>query len=328
MSTNTEAVKRPSEIHSVAVNIIPYVKELRLLPSLKSVNACILMRQLEYWFERHPNEFYKFLSPPSQPHRAYQAGKSWTEELGFSEDEFRTAFDQIGVRYKSKKEFDAAGDNRFQGKFYCSYTDKLTHMTYYYRHPVAVDSALDWLVNRELYASASELSETELYVSDAGNSAMSGSWGANGVSPETGESSLDYKETTKETTTEINTDNSLSNLGGDKNFSLSSSLSREEGNSALSESRPSEPPKPIQLAGPVTAKSGSHRPHEYGYERITTLGDLRIDRQLREEYRVYEFDLESELTYFKDYCLAAGRHYADYRSGFKVWLNKKIENDW
>jgi hypothetical protein len=320
MNTNTVAVKKPSPIHAVAANVVPYVKELRLLKKVGSVNACILMRQLEYWFERHPDEFYKFLSPPAQPHRAYQTGKSWTEELGFSEDEFRTAFDLIGVRYKSKKLYDAAGSDKFGEKYYCSYTDKLSHMTYYYRNHVAVDSALNWLANRELYAY--ELSETELYPSEAGNWERPGSRDGNGQSSEVDRYDSDYKETTTETTTENKTDNSLSiDMGGEK-FSLPSDLSKEFGDPVLSQHRPYGGPESVGNRPVINRRQESQR------GRVTTLDDLTIDRQLEEEFREWEFDLESELTYFQDYCQANDRYYADYRSGFKSWLNKKIEHNW
>src|SRR5438045_500336 len=113
-----KVVPMRNKILSITRSSIPYVKELRRLPYVKSLAACVLMQQLDYWFEKYPQGFYKFLeSCPDQ--YAYKQGDSWTEELGISADEFRTAFDQIGVRYKSKKEFDAAAD-KFQGKYYCS----------------------------------------------------------------------------------------------------------------------------------------------------------------------------------------------------------------
>lgn len=133
-----------NKILSVTRNVVPYVKGLRSLPLIKSVVACILMQQLDYWFKDYPQGFYKFLEQPATNHRAYKVGDSWTEELGISADEFRTAFDQIGIRYKSKKEYDAAED-KFQGKYYCSYTDKLARLTHYFRNHEVVDAALDTL---------------------------------------------------------------------------------------------------------------------------------------------------------------------------------------
>lgn len=122
-------------------NTIPYVKELQ--PLAYSVAGCILMQQLDYWFERYPDGFYKFMEPSE--HLRYKAGESWCEELGMSADEFRTAFDKIGTRYKSKSQFEQAED-KFQGKFYCSYLDRRTNLTYYFRNHPHLDKALDALI--------------------------------------------------------------------------------------------------------------------------------------------------------------------------------------
>ena len=51
-------------------NNVPYIKELRQLSG--SVTASILMQQLDYWFEKKPNGFYKFLEPcKNENQRAY-----------------------------------------------------------------------------------------------------------------------------------------------------------------------------------------------------------------------------------------------------------------
>ncbi len=124
-------------------NTIPYVKELHSIAG--GVLGCLVMQQLDYWFEGHPEGFYKFLLPSD--HHAYKVGDSWTEELGMSKDEFRTAFDKIGIRYKSKTEFDQAVD-KFQGKFYCSYVDRRSNLTFYFRNHDLVDAALDELLSQ------------------------------------------------------------------------------------------------------------------------------------------------------------------------------------
>ncbi len=122
--------------------IIPYVKELRKLPLVKSVTASILMQQLDYWFNIQGKEsFYKFLEPCDNQH-AYKPGDSWTEELGMSADEFKTAFGQIGVSYKSKAKYDAAPD-KFQGKYYCSYFNRVNRETRYFRNNELVDRDLN-----------------------------------------------------------------------------------------------------------------------------------------------------------------------------------------
>ena len=122
-------------------NTVPYVKELQ--PLAYSVAGCILMQQLDYWFERHTDGFYKFMEPSEHPR--YRPGESWCEELGMSADEFRTAFDKIGTRYRSKSQFEDATD-KFQGKFYCSYLDRRTNLTYYFRNHPLLDKALDALI--------------------------------------------------------------------------------------------------------------------------------------------------------------------------------------
>ena len=115
-------------------NTIPYVKELHSIAG--GVLGCLVMQQLDYWFEGHPEGFYKFLEPSDHP--AYKDGDSWTEELGMSRHEFRTAFDKIGIRYKSKSDFDKAVD-KFQGLFYCSYVDRRSNLTYYFRNHDLLD---------------------------------------------------------------------------------------------------------------------------------------------------------------------------------------------
>lgn len=118
---------------------IPYMPELRAY--CKSVTACILMAQLEYRFASMPDGFYKFLSPCD--HYAYKLKDSWTEELGFSEDEFRSAISHIAVRYLSKTRLQEAidsGKDPFQGKCYLVYKDVTNSLTYYLRnHDVAND---------------------------------------------------------------------------------------------------------------------------------------------------------------------------------------------
>ena len=124
-------------------NTIPYVKELHTIAG--GVLGCLVMQQLDYWFEGYPEGFYKFLEPSDHP--AYKNGDSWTEELGMSRHEFRTAFDKIGIRYKSKSDFDQAVD-KFQWLFYCSYVDRRSNLTYYFRNHDLVDAALDELLSK------------------------------------------------------------------------------------------------------------------------------------------------------------------------------------
>lgn len=130
-----------NRVLSLTRNVIPYVKELRIFTD--SVVGSILMQQLDYWFERYPDGFYKFLEASDHP--KYSEGKSWSEEIGISSTEFRTAFDKIGIRWKSKTEFENA-DDKFQGQFYASYQDKRANLTFYFRNHDLVDNALDDLL--------------------------------------------------------------------------------------------------------------------------------------------------------------------------------------
>lgn len=67
--------------------ILLYRKELNQIT--KKVTATILLQQMIYWYTKSGGAFYKFIKPC--PHKLYQHGDSWCEELGFSEKEFNTA---------------------------------------------------------------------------------------------------------------------------------------------------------------------------------------------------------------------------------------------
>jgi hypothetical protein len=126
---------------------IPYYKELRQVAG--SVTASILMQQLDYWFSKQDGEpFYKFKAPCENDY--YKSGDSFTEELGFSIEEFTNAFAKIGFSYKSKTEFENTVD-KFQGMFYCSYFDRKEGLTFYFRNHKLLDIKLNELftVKRE-----------------------------------------------------------------------------------------------------------------------------------------------------------------------------------
>lgn len=124
---------------------IPYIPELKSLCD-DSIPATILMMQMEYWFASRPDGFYKFLKPCE--HERYHVGDSWTEELQFSEHEFRSSFDKIGVRYKSKTQLEQVpyGEDVFQGQYYLSYFDTRKGMTVYLRNHALIDEKLDALL--------------------------------------------------------------------------------------------------------------------------------------------------------------------------------------
>ncbi|MBC7807091.1 MAG: hypothetical protein H7145_13190 [Akkermansiaceae bacterium] len=143
-SPGIEPLKMKNNALSLTAGSVPYIKELR--PIAGSIAACIVMQQLDFWFARHADGFYKFLEA-AENHEAYRVGDSWCEELGVTADEFRTAFDKLAVRYTSRTAFEAARNagDVFAGRYYCSYFDKRRGLTYYLRNHEAVDAALDRL---------------------------------------------------------------------------------------------------------------------------------------------------------------------------------------
>ncbi|WP_298150846.1 hypothetical protein [Flavobacterium sp.] len=122
-------------------HVIPYAKELNSITG--GILSTILLVQLNYWFERYPDGFYKFLEPSNHP--AYRPGTSWTEELGMTVAEFRTAFDAIGHRYTSKTKYlqtEQSGADKFLGRYFVSYIDKRSNMTFYVRNHTNLDQKL------------------------------------------------------------------------------------------------------------------------------------------------------------------------------------------
>ena len=142
---------------------IPYIPELRSICN-NNTNATLLLQQLEYWFAKKPNGFYKF-KKACKHHEDYRKGDSWCEEMCFTEREFIKAFDDIGIRYKSKKEFEAyqyltakeaaskldwkkVNPDKivkrcpFQGYMYLSYLNGISRNTHYMRNHAFVSSVI------------------------------------------------------------------------------------------------------------------------------------------------------------------------------------------
>jgi len=132
-----------NRILAISRNMIPYCKEINTITG--GVLATILMQQMDYWFDRKPDGFYKFLEPCN--HKLYTPGDSWCEELGFSKTEFRNSFDAIGFRHASKSTFDSDPD-KFHGKMYASYVDRRNNLTIYIRNHSLADRALEDLARR------------------------------------------------------------------------------------------------------------------------------------------------------------------------------------
>jgi hypothetical protein len=130
----------------ITINSIPYVKEIRTIAG--SVTATILWQQLDYWFSKNPDGFYKFLEPCTLT--LYKKGCSWVEEVGFSSNEFRNAFSKIGIAYKSKKEFDSSSNIFLKNNktyYFCSYYDRIKNLTFYYRNHKLVDDTLNAIIS-------------------------------------------------------------------------------------------------------------------------------------------------------------------------------------
>jgi len=122
---------------------IHYYPELR--EYVGSINAVLIVSYLEACFEEKGRSFYKFMEPCG--HGYYKEGESWSEVLHMTGTEFRTAFKHIGTVYKSKREYNRSED-KFQGKMYLSYYDRISKMTYYMRNDDLVNRVLQ-LVGRE-----------------------------------------------------------------------------------------------------------------------------------------------------------------------------------
>jgi hypothetical protein len=133
-----------SEALLTSQRCIPYIPSLKLV--FLSVIAVLIFQQLEYWFSLYADGFYKFLAPCD--HAMYRTGDSWTEELVLSLYEFRSGFDKLGVRYKSKEELQKQVQNQtdiFQGKYYYSVVDIKQGLTYYRRNDEKISSMLKGL---------------------------------------------------------------------------------------------------------------------------------------------------------------------------------------
>ena len=124
-----QKIKEMECVQMSNLKTIYYYPELR--EEVGSINAVIIMGYLESCFDEKGQVFYKFMEPCN--HRDYVPGESCVEELGMTAAEFRTAFKYIGVVYKSKKAFNLSKD-KFQGKMYLSYYDRMNKLTYYMRN--------------------------------------------------------------------------------------------------------------------------------------------------------------------------------------------------
>lgn len=244
---------------------IPYIPALR--PLAGSLPASILMVQLDYWFsltaDKKQRSFYKFLEP-QHGHSMYREGDSWTEELGMSPDEFRGAFDRIGIRYKSYTAYKTAREtgDPFQGKFYLSWIDKLKGITWYLRNSDLVDSKLNGL-----FVDARGEVEQE---------ADTPSISVNGKSPSTEKSSKSISVNGKSTSTETgkvdlrNSDNPTSIYSEITDRDYSETTAKERNNPAP----PPSAPVTSHLATEVTNKDSKTKTRPKRVDGFSDDGDI------------------------------------------------------
>lgn len=103
----------------------------------KNPIATLLMQQLEYWFSKYSNGFYKIIGKGNKNEK--DSEDSWCTELQISYFKFNRAFQSIGKIYKSKTEYDNSPD-KFQGKPYLLYHDKKNERPVFLRnHEIADD---------------------------------------------------------------------------------------------------------------------------------------------------------------------------------------------
>lgn len=99
-----------------------------------------VISHLEYWFNTKKRPFYKFTEPCR--HRLYKEGDSWVEELMMTRISFNRIFDEIGMRYKTKKAFLQETD-KFKGMMYACYHDRISKQTFYFRNDETVNEFLE-----------------------------------------------------------------------------------------------------------------------------------------------------------------------------------------
>jgi hypothetical protein len=120
-------------------NAISYRPKLRELTG--SVTATILFQQILYWWEKMGRRpFYKFIEPCQ--HEKYKEGDSWSEELGFSRQEFATAIKKI-----AKKITKGTSKKEVFGNHLVIYWTDASRVTWFQVNEALVETRLHYLYN-------------------------------------------------------------------------------------------------------------------------------------------------------------------------------------
>ncbi len=192
-----------------------YVPELMEIVESGDEKMCLMMAQLEYWFDLKPDGFYKFMTPAKTDNPAYREGDSWTEEMGMSDTKIANALKPICTHYPSLTAYRQVEGDKFAGKFYCSYYHKPSHQTHYVRNHAFVNQALESLSLEKKSGIF-----REKHSSTVGNDEYSFSGDTETEYPEVIEGDVIYTENTQEnnsyTTQEREDDSHLSDIRKEK----------------------------------------------------------------------------------------------------------------
>lgn len=156
---------------------IPYRPVLQRLTG--DMKAAVLLQQVIFhYINMGHRSFYKFVEPCEHP--LYREGDSWTEELGFSPDEYKEAIKKISTRVKRKQSREALsitvptfGPDPDGRKKNCRIMTNRTNLIVYWRE---ADSKLVFTLNETLLRNAvnmlQELAEVEIPLQDSGISKL------------------------------------------------------------------------------------------------------------------------------------------------------------
>ncbi len=139
MENDIQRVKPNKPWLNGPLRAMPYISELNLITP--GGGFCPIFAELEYEFGKHPGGFFMHHEPkPENP--TYKKYGSWKEKLYEPVAKIKMDFEGIGIRYDSLKEFEAAGEDKFKGKYYCSIYEAKGQRAFYLRNNTVVDEAI------------------------------------------------------------------------------------------------------------------------------------------------------------------------------------------